>query len=1073
MDPASDRRHPQAGRRPGAAAGLIGYLVAHRTAANLILCLMLISGVYAATQLRAQFLPDIVLQSVDITIAWPGAGPEDIDRVVVAAVQPVLIAVDGVEATSAIAREGTATLTVEFESGWDMSQAMDEIKAAVDSVRNLPENTEEPVIRRNAWFDRVTDVVIHGPVAIGLLERYATEFQDKLFEAGVTRTGFRGTADPVIRVAVPEARLIEHDLSLSAIADVIRSESEADPAGDLGTGAARVRTGTDRRTAETLGTVAVRSLPDGTKLFLRDIAAIETEGVEKGIAYFRRGNPAIIVRVDRNDRGDAIEIQKIVENTAEAMRPTLPRGVELQLTRTRAEAISDRLDILIRNGAFGLTLVLIFLFLFLSARTAFWVAMGIPAAMAATLGLMLLFGLTLNMISLFALIICLGVVVDDAIVVGEHADFLARRRGMAPAEAASTAARRMAAPVFSASITTVIAFMSLIFIGGRFGELIIAIPITVSMVLIASLAESFLVLPAHMRHSLAAKSKAPWYDWPSRTFNRGFRWFRDRLFVHFVRFVAFARYPAIGAAVMVLLITVSLYFDGTVRWRFFNAPERGTISANIAMLPGAKRADTAAMLAEMQRALDAVDERYREEYGTAPVIFSLATLGGNTGRGLRSAANKDTDLLGGFSIELIDPDFRPYSAFTFIDDWQAEIRQHRLLETLALRGERFGPGGDAIDLKLYGSDADTLKQASERIKQQLSTMPAVSALEDTLAYDKSEILLKLTPRGEALGFNTDQIGQELYNRLRGIDAAEFPVGTRTGTIRVSLPESELTAAFLSDTRIRTPGGGYVPLSEIVSAETRFGFSTVRRENGRRVIRITGDIAEDDPEAASRVVAALSQTILPDAAARFGIAFEMAGLAEQERDFLGDAVAGLGLCLAGIYLVLAWIFASWTRPLLVMAIIPFGLIGAIWGHHWHGLPVSMFSVVGFIGMSGIIINDSIVLVTTIDEYARRLPFIDALVEGVADRLRPVLLTTLTTVFGLAPLLFEQSRAAQFLLPTVITLAYGLGFGVILVLVVTPALLAIHNELTAMVRSGRRLLRLALGARRPRQTAGARG
>ncbi|MHA1190232.1 MAG: efflux RND transporter permease subunit, partial [Alphaproteobacteria bacterium] len=256
------------------ATGLIAYLVGHRTAANLILCLMLLSGIYAATQLRAQFLPDIVLQSVDVSIGWPGAGPEDVDRIIVATVQPVLIAVEGVDATSAVAREGTASITIAFESGWDMSRAMDEVKAAVDSIRNLPDNTEEPVIRRNAWHDRVTDVVIHGSVGFDLLSRYAVEFQARLFEAGVTRTQLRGVADPVIRVAIPEARLIEHDLSLQAVADAIKSESEAEPAGDLGTGAARVRTGTERRSAEALGAIAIRSLADGSKLYLRDIANV-------------------------------------------------------------------------------------------------------------------------------------------------------------------------------------------------------------------------------------------------------------------------------------------------------------------------------------------------------------------------------------------------------------------------------------------------------------------------------------------------------------------------------------------------------------------------------------------------------------------------------------------------------------------------------------------------------------------------------------------------------------------------------------------------------------------------------
>lgn len=1046
-----------------ASGGLLDYLVRHRTAANLILCLMILGGVYGAANLRAQFFPDVVLESLSVSVQWPGAGPEDVDRSIVAVLQPSLMAVEGVEETSSVARENRATITLDFEAGWDMGRATDEVKAVIDTERNLPEGAEEPEIRRRAWRDRVTDVVLHGPVGFDLLSQYAEEFRARLFEAGATRTTLRGVADPVIRIAIPEAKLIQYDLTLSEVAQVVTSESETAPAGDLGAGSARLRTGTERRTADTLSSIAIRSLPDGSKLYLRDVANVGVEGVERGVAYFRRGDPAIIVEVDRSDKGDAIKLQALVEAAADDIRATLPEGVVIQLTRTRAEAISDRLNILIKNGAMGLALVLVFLFLFLSARTAFWVAIGIPAAMAATLGLMYAFGLTLNMVSLFGLIICLGVVVDDAIVVGEHADFLARRRGLAPAAAAATAARRMAAPVFSASITTVIAFSALTFIGDRFGNLIADVPFTVSMVLIASLAESFLVLPAHMRHALSAKNREPWYDWPSRTVNRGFRWFRDRIFRRIVALVIRMRYPAVGAAIMVLLISVSLLIDGRLPWRFFNAPERGTISANIAMLPGASRDDTKAMLAEMQRALEVVDARYRETHGTAPVVFSLETVGRGAGRGLRSAEDKDVDLLGGFSIELIDPDDRSYSAFEFIADWQDEIQKHRLLETLALRGRRFGPGGDAIDIKLSGSDADTLKAAAELLKQKLAAYPGVSALEDTLAYDKDELLLNLTPRGEALGFNTDQIGTELFNRLRGIDAAEFPLGMQTGTIRVSLPESELDASFLSRTRIRSSSGAFVPLSEIVSVDSKLGFSSVRRENGSRVIRVTGDISEDDPDLAARVMASLASEILPDVASIHGIAWDLGGLAEQERGFLADAKLGFTICLAGIYLTLAWIFGSWFRPIVVMAIIPFGMVGMVWGHHWHGIPLSMFSIIGFIGLSGIIINDSIVLVTTIEEYARRKPIHWAIVEGVCDRLRPVLLTTLTTVFGLAPLLFEQSRQAQFLLPMVITLAYGLGFGLVLVLVVTPALLAIQRDIGSAVTSGRRLARLMAGVR----------
>ncbi|UCH75376.1 MAG: efflux RND transporter permease subunit [Rhodospirillales bacterium] len=1059
-------------RMPPVDTGIIAYMVRHRTAANLLLVLMLVAGLAAGLSIRTQFFPDVVLETVTVRVAWPGAGPDDMDRAVVALLEPGLRAIEGVESSSSVSTEGSATITLDFEPGWDMARATDDVKAVVDSTANLPENSKEPVIRRWAYRDRVTDVVIYGPTGIEQLSRYADELQARLFREGATRTTIRGVADPVIRVSAPEAMLIRHELTLREIADEVAAESTADPAGDVASGGSRIRAGLERRDAELIGDIAVRSLPDGGKLYLRDVARIELERFASGRAYYQRGDPAVVVRVERSAQGDAIAIQGLVQRVVDEMRPTLPPDVTVQLTRTRAQAIKDRLRILLDNGLAGLGLVLVFLFLFLSARTAFWVAVGIPTAMAATVAMIYLAGFTLNMVSLFALIICLGIVVDDAIVVGEHTDFLARR-GMSPTEAAVAAARRMWAPVFSASITTVIAFSALAVVGGHFGTMIIDIPFTVSVVLLASLAEAFLILPAHMRHSLAAGEARPWYDAPSRLFNKGFTWFRDGPFRRFTRLVVKLRYPMIGAAIMLLLLSASFYVDGTVGWRFFNAPERGYINANIAMLPGADRQDTRAMLDEMQRALDVVNDRYAALHGAAPVKFSLASIGGSTGRGLHGAQSKDPDLLGGFSIELIDPDMRPYSAFAFMADWQSEIVRHPLLETLALRGQRSGPARDSIDVTLSGQSGETLKAAAEDLKTRLGAFSAVSALEDSLAYDKSEQVLTLTPRGESLGFNTEQIAAELYNRLQGIDAVEFPVGARTATIRISLPEEDITAAFLHETRLRTPAGGYVPVSEIVRIEERQSFASVRRENGQRIIRVSGDISEDDPEAATAVAWALESDILPEIAARFGVEWQMRGLAEQEREFLADAALGYVLCLIGIYLTLAWIFSSWTRPLVIMAIIPFGLIGMIWGHYWHGLPLSMFSIVGLIGMSGIIINDSIVLITTIDRYADRRALVPALIDGVADRLRPVILTTATTVFGLAPLLFETSRQAQFLMPTVITLVYGLGFGVLIVLVVTPALVAVQHDVGFALRSGRRLLTHLSGARRRASASTPRG
>ncbi|MEP2579444.1 MAG: efflux RND transporter permease subunit, partial [Roseibium sp.] len=594
-------------------------------------------------------------------------------------------------------------------------------------------------------------------------------------------------------------------------------------------------------------------------------------------------------------------------------------------------------------------------------------------------------------------------------------------------------------------------------IGGRFGSLVADIPFTVAVVLIASLIESFLILPAHMNHALSASKKPRWYDWPNRAFNRGFVWFRETAFRPGIGRVIQLRYPAIGLAVMILALSVSLFFDGSVRWRFFNAPERAVVSASIAMMPGAEREDTKAMIAEMERALDTVNARYSEEYGAEPVLFTLSTVGATAGRGLSGADTKDVDQLGGISIELLDPDLRPYSAFQFIGDWRGEIRKPPLLETLAVRGERSGPGGDAIDVKLYGSATENLKAAAESLKQSLAPLDGVSALEDTLSYDKPELSLTLTPRGEALGFTTDDVAKILRNRLEGIEVAEFPVGRRTAKVKVLMPDEEADASFLYTTRVRTNAGTYVSLSEIVRIDSNYGFASVRRSDGLRTLRVTGDVSEDDPEAAARVTALLQDELLPQLASEFDVESEMSGLAEQERSFLSDAMIGFALCLAGIYLVLCWIFESWTRPLMIMLIIPFGCVGMIWGHYLHGIPLSMFSVVGFIGMAGIIINDSIVLVTTIDEYARDHPFRQAVVNGVCDRLRAVVLTTATTVFGLAPLLFETSRQAQFLLPTVITLAYGLGFGLFLVLLLVPAFLMAQKDFGQTMVSGRRLLK----------------
>lgn len=1128
---------------PAPAGGVISYFTRHKTAANLLLVVLIVLGIAAAPRMRAQFFPDVITDSISISVIWEGAGAEDVDAAIVQVLEPALLAVEGVESSSASSSEGRAVISLEFEPDWDIGRAADDVETAVDLITTLPEEAEEPEVRRGGWSDRVTDIVITGPVGTDQLGLFADELVTRLFAAGVTRTTISGVVAPETLVEVPSTNLISHNITMADIAAAIAREVDTNPAGDITGADTRVRTGVEKRAPDQLAGIVLRSNPDGSTLTIGDVATIRVEGITRQRSYFVGDQPAMSIRVDRSAKGDAIRIQHRVEDVAAEMQESLPDGVEIDLIRTRAEAISGRLDILLDNAMMGLALVVGLLFLFLNARTAFWVAAGIPVAMLSAIALMYAFGITLNMISLFALIITLGIVVDDAIVVGEHADARVRKLREPPVVAAERAAMRMAMPVFSATLTTLIAFFGLAAIGGRFGELIYDIPFTVIMVLLASLVECFLILPHHMSHalkerestrfsrarvavaalsvmtvtvvlsmalyfvalalfvhfgfltapddgfigldstSLAAAGGAGAFlvmsafallpfamrhralqvmshhgvDTVSFLFNQGFVWLRERLFRPLMALVVAARYPVLALTVLTLAMSSALFIRGDVQWRFFNAPERGSVTGNFIMAPGATRSDSLEMMREMQRATEELGQEYAERYGRNPLDYVMAQIGGNAGWGLPGADTKDPDQLGGISIELIDADLRPYSSFAFVGELQERVVQHPLAETVSFRGWRSGPGGDALDVQFYGASAEDLKAASEALKEAMLRFPEVSAIEDSLAYDKEELILELTPQGQALGFGADDLGRILRHRLNGIEAATYPLGPRSAKIRVELPEGELTADFLERTQLRTPQGSYVLLADIVSVERRTGFSTVRRENGLRLISVTGDIPEDDPARAQEVMSTLENDILPRIASEEQVEWRLSGLAEQEEEFLADARIGLILTLTGIFLVLAWVFSSWTRPVVVMSIIPFGLVGAIYGHWAWDVPLSMFSVVGLLGMTGIIINDSIVLITSVDDYAKDRPLIPSIIEGAADRLRPVILTTLTTVLGLAPLLFETSQQAQFLKPTVITLVYGLGVGMFLVLLVVPALLAVQHDIGSQMRALRRGLR----------------
>ena len=1036
--------------------GIISYFTRHPTLANLMLVVLLVAGLITAPKMRNQFFPDVVFETVSVNVKWPGAGAEDIDRSIVQFLEPVLMSIEGVDSTSSQSKEGSTSIKLTFDSGWDMSRATDDIQEAVDSVSDLPEDAEDPTVRRGGWRDRVADAIISGPVSLEQIGQFADELVVRLFAAGVTKTTVSGLAAPETLVEISSINLIKNDLSMVEIAKAIKGEASTDPAGDVNGSNSRVRTGIAKRTAEEIRSIALRSYPDGSKLLIGDIASVSVGEKNRKRAYFVNKDPAISVTIERSAQGDAIEIQEIVEDVAAELQSILPAGVTIELIRARAEAITGRISILLENGLLGLGFVVILLFLFLNARTAIWVAAGVPVAMAGAVALMYAAGLTFNMISLFALIITLGIVVDDAIVVGEHADFRFKNLGEEPTIAAENAAKRMAAPVFSATITTIIAFFGLVAIGGRFGSLIADIPYTVVVVLLVSFVECFLILPHHMAHALRSASKQRWYDFPSRTINKGFEFLRDKFFRKLMTLIIKFRYPVLAGALVILCAQAVLLVSGDVKWRFFNSPEQGSISGNFAMLASAKRSDTLEMAEEMQRATNEVASKYEEEFGTNPLEYVLYQVGGNSRRVISGQESKDIDLLGALSIELIDADLRPYSSYKFIADLQDAVRRHPMLEVISFRNWASGPRSDSLDIRFYGADSEVLKKSAESLKVALLKYPEVSGVEDSLSYDKEELILDLTPQGQALGFSIGDLGQVLRDRLNGIEAVTYPDGVRSAKIKVMIPPNELTSDFIERTFLRAQGGEYVPLSDIVTVISKIGFSSVKRENGIQLISVTGEIAEDNVDAIEEIEKQLRMEVLPKIEQDFGVSFEFSGLAKQESDFLADAQFATIISLVGIFITLCWVFSSWTRPIVIMLIIPFGLVGTIYGHDVWGVPMSMFSIIGLIGMTGIIINDSIVLVTTIDEYAEDRGLIPAIIDGTCDRLRPVILTSLTTILGLAPLLYETSRHAQFLRPTVITLTYGLGFGLLLVLLIIPSLIAVQSDIRKQVVAFKRAL-----------------
>ncbi|CAI8446560.1 MAG: multidrug transporter [SAR116 cluster bacterium MED-G04] len=1031
---------------------ILEFFIRHKTAANLLMVMMLVVGFVSADRLNRQFFPDFDVEVVSVSVVWTGATAEDIDANIVQVVEPELRVINNVKKVMSNSYEGVGQISVEFEFGADMKQALADVETAVGQV-DLPEESERPKIVRGEFYDGISKLVLSGPYSLEAMRVIAKSIKEDLQRLGVDKVDIKGLPDELIRIEVSEAELARLGMSLDQIAASIRQNSLDVPAGRFADGAFTVRSLGLLKTAEKYQDIEVMIRPDGSRVTLGDIATISEAFEEPFVAVRSQGNMAVEMIFRRGKTNDSLDINTVIQDWLSDYKLRAPESLTIEQYDIRANLIRERINLLVGNGAGGLLLVLGVLFLFLSTRVAFWVAVGIPVAFMATFAVMLAMGQSINMISLFGLIMALGIVVDDAIVIGEHAEYLQKRRGLPIDQAAAVAATRMGPPVVSAMLTTVVAFLPLFTVKGIIGEIISAIPLVVVAVLIASLIEVFFILPAHLAHS-GNKAKPGWFR---RRFDYGFSIFREKYFRRFVAFSLRWRLATLALAFAMLIVSIGMMASGRVNFVFFTSPEADIAYGNIVMAPGTPRQQTNVMLEELERALKRTEDKLTNGEGGL-VNVSVSSLGTtNSSNPDRSGAGGASDIRAGVVVELITADQRSVRMRDFVNEWRQQTIAVPGLDRLTIRAPTGGPPGRDIDIRLMGDDLETLKQAASELTRIVETVPSADAVTENLSYGAEERIIRLTPLGQSLGFSVSSVGQQLRSALDGAIALRFPRGDEEVTVRLTLPDEEVSTDNIGSLRLISPDGQFVQLVDIATVENRLGFSVVRRQDGFREVSITGDLDSDvmsTPEAISLIQA----NGLPELVEKYGLRYRFDGRNTESKETFADMQVGASIALVGMYIILAWVFSSWLQPLAVMIMIPFALIGAVFGHYFMGLTMTILSMFGLIALAGIVVNNSIILVATIERRIEETDGdrISAIIAGATDRLRPVLLTSITTICGLSTLMFERSLQAQFLIPMATTIVFGLGVTTLLVLFVVPSVLALGEDLRGAFMAVRKML-----------------
>ena len=1017
---------------------LLGLLAGHPVAANLMMTMMIIAGIWGLSKLNVQFFPNFDIDFVSVKVVWVGASAEDIEKLITEPLEQQLRGVDRAKELRSRSVDGLSLVTLEFKEGTDMGFAVDQVKEQVDLVRNLPATAETPEIGRIINYEPIASVLIAGPDDPRGLRSIVRRFERELLERGISNIRIFGLPEEEIAIQIPSETLRELGISLEDIGRRIGAASRDLPVGVIGRGesARQLRFKDQRRGELAFADLPVIVAEDGRLLTLGDIADIQRRPQNAQTTVTYRGRPAVEMRLSRSKDADSLKSARIMREWVEQTRPLLPTGFELNVYDERWGYIKDRINLLLKNGATGLVLVILILYLFLNVPAASWITVGIPTSFMAALGALYVYGGSINMISLFGLIMTLGIIVDDAIVVGEDA-VTHFERGDSPLTSVQKGAQRMLAPVLASSLTTIAAFMPLLLVGGIIGIILRTLPVVVICVILASLIEAFLVLPGHLRGTFARVGSYR----PRRLrkkLNDGFVRFRETRFRPTIVAGVRYRWLTVALAAAIFIVSIGWIAGGRIAFNFFPVAEGPIFFANVDFVAGTPKKHVADHLDKVEQALWDTNDHF----GGGLVVTAISRLGlGESGDWER----RRSENIGSVLVELVKPDARAVRNRTFIEEWRARIPDAPGLENLSIKEPTAGPPGQDIEVQITGPSLVAVKSAALALKNVLIDIPGVSGVEDDMPYGREQIILRLTPTGEALGLSVENLGRQLRAGYEGYLVQVMADNNDEVEVRVVLPDDERNRLdSLNEFEVMLPGGGTVPFANIVTLQTRRGFDSIRHVEGNLAITVTGDV-DDAVNNDNRIIANLKQNTLPGLEQRHGVRFSFEGRQADQRETLSDMKRGAILALVLIYLVLAWVFGSYGWPLLVMMIIPFGLVGAIWGHTLMNIDLTILSMFGFFGLAGIVVNNSIILVVFYKQIrADGLDPEQAVVEAACQRLRAVLLTSLTTIAGLTPLLFETSLQAQFLIPMATSIAFGLAFATLLVLFLVPALLMIYEH-----------------------------